>query len=422
MSRKLVALAAFMFVTLLSINCSDDSTTPGPSGGGGTAPDTVTAPAFSPTPGVYTTSQEVHMSCTTPDANIYYTTDGTDPNESSTSFVMGSGIEVGSSTTFRARAYKTGMVESEIAIGDYTLNIVNVETPVLDPPGGTYFAGQRVTATCATPNTTIYCTTDGSEPTQASQRFPGAGLNVSTTSTVRVRAYDSRGNPSQIGVGIYNIITGLVAYYPLNATGEDLSGNGYPATVYGPVRATDHAGVLSGAVEFDGTDDYIEISNESPFDFQEYTIMGWFWYDTLPPIQVGTTQRRYTLINKGAGYGNFTISLNKIGGASYCNLTVHHRTAAGNWVETCWDRNIYDSQWVHVAVTLGNEYNYYVNGQLVCTGGTVPAPVTNNDAVWFGRLRDADPEFFFDGRMDEVRFFNRVLSAAEVQQVYNLDN
>ena len=61
MSRKLVALAAIILLTLLFTTCSDDGTTPTPTGGT-SAPDTVAAPTFSPAPGTYTTTHDVTMS------------------------------------------------------------------------------------------------------------------------------------------------------------------------------------------------------------------------------------------------------------------------------------------------------------------------------------------------------------------------
>ncbi len=421
MSRKLVALAAISLLTLIITTCSDDGTSP-PAGGGNDVPDTVAAPAFSPAPGTHYTSVEVTMSCATADAVVYYTTDGTDPDETSTEYSPGTGIDIGTSTTFRARAYKTDIIPSEVAVGAYTIDIVDVALPKFSPPGGIYSTGQRVFITCSTASSIVYYTNDGSDPTQASTVVPAGGLAVNANTTLRARAYVNRVHQSSIGQGIYTFIPGLVAQYKLDGNTLDSSGNGHDARSYGPLMTYDHAGAPRAAYLFDGVDDYMALPDESAFDMTGFTIMGWFHYDTLPPVVSGTTQRRYALVNKGTNFGNFSVFLNKIGGASYCNVQLTFQTAGGNYTMICQDRNIYRNEWVHIAVTYDREIKIYVNGQLECTSPTtVDPPSMNNDAVWLGRYRSTTDEWFFDGSLDEIRFYNRSLNASEINTLYFFD-
>ena len=80
----------------------------------------VAAPTFSPTPGTFDSGQQVEILCDTPAADIYYTTNGDDPTESSTPYDQS--IPIDQTTTLRARAYKNGWSPSEIAVGTYTIN------------------------------------------------------------------------------------------------------------------------------------------------------------------------------------------------------------------------------------------------------------------------------------------------------------
>ncbi len=76
-------------------------------------------PEFSPDTGVtFSPSISVALSCRTVGANIYYTTDGTDPTDSSS--LYSGPIAISSTTTFKARAYKSGMSPSRIATAVYT--------------------------------------------------------------------------------------------------------------------------------------------------------------------------------------------------------------------------------------------------------------------------------------------------------------
>lgn len=82
--------------------------------------ETVSTPAFSPSPGTYTSSQSVSISCDTSDATICYSTNGDEPTEDSS--IYSSPITISSTTTINAKAFKTGWNASEIATGTYTID------------------------------------------------------------------------------------------------------------------------------------------------------------------------------------------------------------------------------------------------------------------------------------------------------------
>jgi N-acetylneuraminic acid mutarotase len=79
-------------------------------------------PTFSPNPAAYTTAQSVVISDTTPNATIYYTTDGTAP--STTSTVYTSPISVMKTQTIEAVATATGYSQSALATATYTISIL----------------------------------------------------------------------------------------------------------------------------------------------------------------------------------------------------------------------------------------------------------------------------------------------------------
>jgi len=79
--------------------------------------NTVLAPTFDPAGGVFAAPVQVTMTCATADAQIYYTTDGSDPTQSSTLYA--SPITISQNTTLKARAFKTGMTASDITSADY---------------------------------------------------------------------------------------------------------------------------------------------------------------------------------------------------------------------------------------------------------------------------------------------------------------
>ena len=86
----------------------------------------VATPTFSVEAGEYTEAQNVTITCSTPEATIHYTVDGTEPTAESP--VYGEAINVDKTMTIKAIAMKEGMTNSEIASATYTINIPSGET------------------------------------------------------------------------------------------------------------------------------------------------------------------------------------------------------------------------------------------------------------------------------------------------------
>ena len=86
------------------------------------APQPVVAnPTFNPVAGSYVGSVEVAISCATPGASIYYTTNGTTPTVNST--LYSEPIVLSQTTTLKAFAVKAEYQNSEVVTADYTITI-----------------------------------------------------------------------------------------------------------------------------------------------------------------------------------------------------------------------------------------------------------------------------------------------------------
>jgi hypothetical protein len=82
----------------------------------------VATPTFTPAAGTYTTAQNVQISTTTSGAQIFYTTDGTDPRTSGTRQTYTGAIAVATTTTLNAYATSSGLTDSAVATAAYTIN------------------------------------------------------------------------------------------------------------------------------------------------------------------------------------------------------------------------------------------------------------------------------------------------------------
>lgn len=78
-----------------------------------------------------------------------------------------------------------------------------VATPIFNPPAGNYYAAQNVTITTSTEGATIYYTTDGSDPDENSSIYTDP-IAISSTTTLKARAYKDGYDPSNIATALYN--------------------------------------------------------------------------------------------------------------------------------------------------------------------------------------------------------------------------
>lgn len=112
MKTPLVALCVAILIAISMLSCSKP-----------TEPQTCANPVFSHASGTYNNELYVTISCETPGAVIRYTTNGSDPTESSNQY--NSGITINTTTTLKAKAYKSGWNPSPTATGNYIISIQN---------------------------------------------------------------------------------------------------------------------------------------------------------------------------------------------------------------------------------------------------------------------------------------------------------
>jgi hypothetical protein len=161
-------------------------------------------PVISPAGQSFTGSLSVTITDTTPNASIFYTTDGTTPTSASTPYA--GPITVTNSETITAVATATGFVSSQPASQTYT-NGSQTLAPTFNPPAGAYVSAQTVTLSDASPASKIYYTLDGTNPT------PGAGttkiysapLAVSQTTTIKALATATGLSNSPVATALYTV-------------------------------------------------------------------------------------------------------------------------------------------------------------------------------------------------------------------------
>lgn len=93
-------------------------------------------------------------------------------------------------------------------------------TPVIDPAGGYKYSSFNATITCATSGSTIYYTTDGSDPDNADTQYTGP-ISISSTTTLKAKAYASGYDPSAVATATYTFPVTVANIAALRAGATD---------------------------------------------------------------------------------------------------------------------------------------------------------------------------------------------------------
>ncbi|MDR3229227.1 MAG: immunoglobulin domain-containing protein [Puniceicoccales bacterium] len=132
----------------------------------------IPTPVFDPVSGVFPDEQVVTISCSDPDATIFYTTDGTDPDETSLVFRPTEPILIKYPTVLRARAFRADYLPSLIASANINIDYGRTLAPVtFAPDSGEYKGSVKVLLGCATDGAVIRYTLDGSDVTETSSIY-----------------------------------------------------------------------------------------------------------------------------------------------------------------------------------------------------------------------------------------------------------
>ncbi len=208
------------------------------------------------------------------------------------------------------------------------------------------------------------------------------------------------------------ISQGLVGWWPLDGNASDMSGNGNDGNVTGAIHPNSRK--LGGAYYFNGVDNSINLGNSAILNpTQSMSLSAWFkifdgkvrGFPIIERYSATVGQRSFLLKCRVEDaynrilfsvHGNSSLSTNREKIISY--NTYYHTVGT------------YDSN----SITC-----LYLDGQL-CSSQAVSSPIVasqTNTTIggWMNSY-----ENFFHGIIYDVRIYDRALTAAEVQALYNL--
>ncbi len=210
---------------------------------------------------------------------------------------------------------------------------------------------------------------------------------------------------------VYLTVGHLVAFYPFNASAEDLSGFGNNGTVNGAIPVDDRFGNPDAAYYFDGVNDAVIIPWAQVLNFRNaITINFWmsvgeFFTREAHPISHGSWENRWKI----------SITNKRI------RWTVKTDTLANNGIKDL-DSSIelvLDSLYNVTTVYEAGRCEIYINGQPdkldSWRGKILQTPID----LTIGQLLPNNSAYNFKGVLDDIRIYNRALSADEIKTLYD---
>jgi len=213
---------------------------------------------------------------------------------------------------------------------------------------------------------------------------------------------------------------GPVAYFPFNGSTEDASGFGNHAVSMGAVPTEDRFGNPNSAYLV-GSFGHLEAADSDSLDITDaFTIAAWFRQDDVISVfAVLAGKGRHTAYSVSVYYGGSWVCPDP---AAERGIQV---TIAGYSMRFT-DGPFFDcgtGEWRHVAVTVGvrsgglHPISLYVDGSFIETTSMGGVP-TNNPAP-LGIGKDGEALDRFAGAIDDLRLYDRELTADEVTGLFN---
>ena len=347
-------------------------------------------------------------------------------NVSLTSDIIGTSVPQGGTPDIGAYEYVSGASTPTVSISATDANASETS----QDPG--VFTVSRGTATSG--NLTVYYTKTGSTSSgDYTQTLTGSviianGYSEATITITPVDDSEAEGNQTVIltldsGTGYtvaaspYNTATVTIAdndggyvvpiaHWMFEENGNDASGNGHTATLYGtPPYLTGAVGDFG--INLNASDRYADCGT---FNLgSAFSLTGWYKF-------TGTTRR--ALIANSTYYtpnGFFLYMDGTTGKLTFVtgngSLTATASSTSGNHT---------DNTWKHFAVVVdktAGTCNFYVNGVSKTSSSAIRTDFTTNAGVLLGKTTDSNYKLY--GHLDDARIYDYKLSASDISDIYN---
>lgn len=244
---------------------------------------------------------------------------------------------------------------------------------------------------------------------------PNAGFEGNDSFTFTASDGSAESNAGTVTIEIRSL-NDAQALWPFEGSGSavaDVSGNSNTGTLVGGERVSD--GYIDNGIAFDGDGDYIDLGG---MDVQGpgLTLAAWI---RIEDFEVSDAR----IISKATSSANddHWWMLSMIEEDSAIRLRFRLKTDAGGTSTLIAEDGILESDtWIHAVATYdGSEMRLYQDGFEVGSRGKAGTIAVDAGVNAFIGMNPGSASSAFTGKIDEVRIYDRGLSADEVEALYN---
>jgi hypothetical protein len=231
-------------------------------------------------------------------------------------------------------------------------------------------------------------------------------------------------NPIVITLINESVNEGLIAYYPFTGDALDQTSNHFDGTVHEAVLTTDRNGTANAAFSFDGVNDYISVAHNEALNLtSDFTISLWAEVSSSQEPHAGINDILRKWNGNAEGYP-FSISyLNPLADDAVEDKILYVRydgQLCGN-TPTTYSPTITNDTFLHIVlVKEGNTLRHYLNNVLI----EEITDTTDSGSCTVGNSADmtigcrGNLVRFFKGKIDDIRIYDRAITAAEVANLH----
>ena len=261
----------------------------------------------------------------------------------------------------------------------------------------------------------VYNTSGGSGSLEVADfvfSMSSGGIGGATLASTTPSSISASSNTYTLGISLSGTPNGgeTLNVNPASTSIYDIAGNSASTSQSNNTATLNAANYI---LDFDGTNDYAYVANSSDFQPDNFTVQAWINLDAFE-------NEDYFVYRHKTWFIGFSQSGTKIEGGV--------RDDEGDWMYPISTTTpTAGGGWYHVVLVFdgtgsSTEYAYlYINGSLEDTESQSNHDLNSqNNYVSVGAKRnDASVSNYFNGQIDDVAFWNEVLSSSEVNALYN---
>ena len=208
-----------------------------------------------------------------------------------------------------------------------------------------------------------------------------------------------------------DLTDGLVAHYEFENNADDSSGNGNDGEEFGGVSYTD--GVIGKALKITSEGDRIEISHTSSIDLtnNQHGFSVFF--------KAGNLYSTYSQIFDKTAGSDYALNIEDDNGEFYLRVSL----GDGNELTEILRHEIELDEYYHfVLLKNGDTFYFYLDNTMIGTSEYSGLQANTNPLIVGSGGSPYVSGYGFNGIIDDLRFYNRILNTAEIQALYELRN